>query len=491
MSVDLPIEEFMKRDLLECAPSMSVRQAAARMHDACCGSILIVDEGKAVGIWTETDVLSSIWNSVDDLDQPVSAFMSSPVKSIPARTTLGEATRRFRLEGVRHFLVNDSRGCPVGIISQTDVVRNQGVAFFLRARTVDSVIQEAPIFVDVNALFSAVRELMHECNLDAVVVRADERYGIITTRDMVGALGVRKIEMSAGELASFPLLTIALDGTLLQALDLFAQNRIRHLGVLDEQQLLIGLLTFRDLFDNIESDLVNGLLPELEQQTEKLLQSRRELARQASLTDAILNALPINVFVKDDMGRVIIANEMVAQLIGRPLSDIVGRTDEQLFPAEVARRLIEDDTRVRASNRTLVREELLGNGRILLAHKRMIEVEGVSLLIGASMDVSESKRADALMVSDHHLLELIACGGELPLVLETLCRRMETHLPGALCSIMLLDADGLHLRHGAAPSLPPGYSRAFDGVAIGASLGSCGAAVSLGEQVIVQQSTVG
>ena len=76
------------------------------------------------------------------------------------------------------------------------------------------------------------------------------------------------------------------------------------------------------------------------------------------------------------------------------------------------------------------------------------------------------------MVSDHHLLELIARGGELPLVLETLCRRMEAHLPGALCSIMLLDADGLHLRHGAAPSLPPGYSRATDGVAIGPSAGS-------------------
>lgn len=110
----------------------------------------------------------------------------------------------------------------------------------------------------------------------------------------------------------------------------------------------------------------------------------------------------------------------------------------------------------------------------------------MALMLVALMDVTDWKRADALMVSSHHVLELIAGGSELTVVLETLCRRMETHLPGSSCSILLLDADGQHLRHAATPSLPETYALAVDRISIGPSAGSCGAAASLGEQVIVE-----
>lgn len=289
------------------------------------------------------------------------------------------------------------------------------------------------------------------------------------------------------QLANWPvsLLTIARDASLYQARELFTKNHIRHLGVVDEQQVLIGLLTFNDILESVEHDYVNGLLVELEQQADRLRETRREVIRQMGLTEAILNALPINVFVKDVAGRLIVANEMMAQTIGRPLADIIGRTDGELFLAEVASRNREDDEQVRLARRTLVREESLPDGRLLLAQKRLIEVEGESLLIGASMDVSDWKRADALLVSGHHVLELIAGGAELSVVLDALCKRMETHLPGAICSVLLLDADGVHLRHVAGSGLPVAYAQAIDGVAIGPAVGSCGTAAFTGEQVIV------
>lgn len=486
MSIDLPVSGFMARDLLECAPATPVGEAAAMMREARCGSILIMEDGLAIGIWTETDALSGSWLLPGDLEQPVSRFMRSPVKTMPAETSLGEAARRLCQEGVRHLLVVDEAGRHLGMISQTDVVRHQGVAFFIHARDVASVVHEAPACVDATASFAEVRELMLHRRIDAVVVRAGERRGIITARDVVGALGARKTGASAGELASFPLLTIQRDSTLFQARELFAENHIRHLGVLDEQQALIGLLTFSDILESVEHKYVTGLLAELEQQTARLRETRREVIRQVGLTEAILNALPINVFVKDEEGRLIVANEMTAQMIGRPLADIIGRTDAELFPAEIASRYAEDDARVRLAERTLVREEQLANGRTLLAHKRFAQLDGASLLIGASMDVTDWKRADALLVSDHHVLELIAGGAELVVVLEALCKRMEMHLPGAVCSILLLDADGRHLRHSAGSGLPAAYTRAIDGVAIGPSVGSCGTAAFTGEQVIVE-----
>ena len=56
---------------------------------------------------------------------------------------------------------------------------------------------------------------------------------------------------------------------------------------------------------------------------------------------------------------------------------------------------------------------------------------------------------------------------------------------GALASVLLLDEDGLHLRHGAAPSLPESYRQGVDGLAIGPAAGSCGTAAHRRAPVIV------
>jgi len=70
--------------------------------------------------------------------------------------------------------------------------------------------------------------------------------------------------------------------------------------------------------------------------------------------------------------------------------------------------------------------------------------------------------------------------------LGVLMRAVEDQTPGVLCSVLLLDADGAHLRHGAAPSLPPEYVRAIDGFAVGAAAGSCGAAMVRREGAVVE-----
>src|ERR1700685_245747 len=61
-------------------------------------------------------------------------------------------------------------------------------------------------------------------------------------------------------------------------------------------------------------------------------------------------------------------------------------------------------------------------------------------------------------------------------ILATLCSNIEKQYSGLLCSVLLLDADGKTLRHGAAPGLPKEYSQAIDGMQIGPCAGSCGTA---------------
>jgi PAS domain S-box-containing protein len=105
--------------------------------------------------------------------------------------------------------------------------------------------------------------------------------------------------------------------------------------------------------------------------------------------------------------------------------------------------------------------------------------------VGSSIDVTERKRAEALRDGESHILEMIARDARLEEILENLVRVVEAQFPGLLCSVLLLDEDGQHARHGAAPSLPEAYSKAIDGLCIGPKAGSCGTAMYRREPVVV------
>lgn len=80
---------------------------------------------------------------------------------------------------------------------------------------------------------------------------------------------------------------------------------------------------------------------------------------------------------------------------------------------------------------------------------------------------------------------MIARNSSLNRILGYLCRRVESHAQEMLCSFLIMDEDGKHLRHGAAPSLPRDYIKAIDGFEIGPAAGSCGTAAYLKKQIIV------
>lgn len=69
--------------------------------------------------------------------------------------------------------------------------------------------------------------------------------------------------------------------------------------------------------------------------------------------------------------------------------------------------------------------------------------------------------------------------------LDALIHLFETVVPGTRGSVLLLDDDGVTLRHGASPNLPEEYCRLIDGEKIGPAAGSCGTAVYRRERVIV------
>jgi diguanylate cyclase (GGDEF)-like protein len=82
------------------------------------------------------------------------------------------------------------------------------------------------------------------------------------------------------------------------------------------------------------------------------------------------------------------------------------------------------------------------------------------------------------------VLEMIARGDDLRATATKLCEEVEGLSPGAICSILAVDAEG-HLHTVAAPSLPAAYLDALEDASIGPSAGSCGTAAFRGKAVTV------
>src|SRR5580700_10411789 len=104
---------------------------------------------------------------------------------------------------------------------------------------------------------------------------------------------------------------------------------------------------------------------------------------------------------------------------------------------------------------------------------------------GTNTDIDDRKWAEAVLGAEKKILELITGSNSLATILETLCRRVEEMFSGSLCAILFLDSDGERLRKGIAPSFPPDFMTAVDGVHIGPRVGSCGTAAYRKETVIV------
>jgi citrate synthase len=118
-----PVSEIMKAPVVTASPSDYVATCASLMQKANVGSVVIIDDGKVVGIFTERDLLrlagqgpGAEWSR-----QPVSETMHSGVDTIDPDTDISDAFRLISERGYRHLPVV-ADGDLVGIVTMRDLM---------------------------------------------------------------------------------------------------------------------------------------------------------------------------------------------------------------------------------------------------------------------------------------------------------------------------------------------------------------------------------
>lgn len=120
------VRELMSTELITVEPSVNVTQAARAMSTGRAGSVLVIEDGSFVGIFTERDIVRALahYSKADTARvSSVSKWMARDPVTIGPDATVGEALDRMLFGGFRHLPVMEGDTL-VGVVSMRDLAKS-------------------------------------------------------------------------------------------------------------------------------------------------------------------------------------------------------------------------------------------------------------------------------------------------------------------------------------------------------------------------------
>ncbi len=113
-------------EVLEIEGSATVLEAIKRMVDANVGSLLVTEDGRLRGIFTERDYLRRVaLEGRTEEETPVSEIMSSRLVYVTPETTVQECMAVMTERRIRHLPVLNEDNDVLGVVSIGDLVKFQ------------------------------------------------------------------------------------------------------------------------------------------------------------------------------------------------------------------------------------------------------------------------------------------------------------------------------------------------------------------------------
>ncbi len=119
----IPLREVMKNNPTMIGVDASVAQAAKAMCVDEVGSVIILAHGQPIGIVTEEDITCKVVaKDFKPSTVPVKEIMSTPLITVSAEKTVGDAAHMMVKHKVRRLPVIDAKKKVIGIVTVRDLL---------------------------------------------------------------------------------------------------------------------------------------------------------------------------------------------------------------------------------------------------------------------------------------------------------------------------------------------------------------------------------
>lgn len=114
------VREVMSTTLHSVTPADTVGEAVAVMAQHRIGSVLVMEEGRLVGIFTERDTVRALSQAHDAARHDVASWMTSGPETVEPEFDTEDALQTMLDRGFRHLPVVEG-GKVVGMVSMRDL----------------------------------------------------------------------------------------------------------------------------------------------------------------------------------------------------------------------------------------------------------------------------------------------------------------------------------------------------------------------------------
>ncbi len=142
----MSVLRLVDRESITVPPQTTAKAAIQLMLERRVGSVVVVEERKVLGIFTERDVLRKLALSGRDPAQiPVSELMTAPVKTVDPKADPTDALATMLEHHFRHLPVVDDRGRLRGVLSIRNLLQEMMEKYRHQLHTLEQyVISEEP-----------------------------------------------------------------------------------------------------------------------------------------------------------------------------------------------------------------------------------------------------------------------------------------------------------------------------------------------------------
>jgi len=389
----LTINTIMSKDVITLSPDESLRSAIRKMYSHNVSCIVVVREGKPAGILTERDIIYMQVNNIDFDSVILQTVMKSPVIAVSEETEIPEAANLMVINGLRRVVVVDDERNVIGIVTQTDIIKNLSIDSFVTYKKAEQIMNRKLISVGEADTLTKAISLMADNRISCIlVIDGNKPAGIITEHDVTRALAEGTISNNITEIMKSPVVQSGKDINLYDAAKLMDENDIRSLTIVDNNGDAIGIVTKSDIIKNLRADYIAVLKRMLKDKSRALVESE---LKYRTLVEQALEGIMI---VQD--GLIQFINPTLLKILDYYERDMIGKDILRFFYPD-SRELFSENLRKIVSCKSIespleLRMVSNNDGGIYMdVLLTLIQYEDKPAVLVTLRDITERKKAEA------------------------------------------------------------------------------------------------